>query len=334
MIARLTLLAFMGWSFHAPASPAEGDLSAADYISMWKDEAVYQMAAHRIPASITLAQGMLESGNGNSRLAREGNNHFGIKCHGDWAGATIREDDETRGECFRKYSDARDSFDDHSVFLKRPRYASLFELEITDYRGWAHGLKACGYATNPRYPELLIRLIETHRLHEFDQEGLPFIREKDLPERRKSTSRARDASGPVARTGKKHPHRGHDPDHQPEIAIGASRTEYSTVNHVRYILAAQGESPESIAEEMGMGVWQIRRYNDLPPGEYRFHDGEIIYLQPKRAKGTEATYTVRVGDTLRSVSQAFAVRVTRICRLNALDPEEPLRPGTTLKLKK
>jgi flagellum-specific peptidoglycan hydrolase FlgJ len=127
------------------------------------------MEKHGVPASITMAQGILESGSGTSDLATEANNHFGIKCHKDWTGKKFYKDDDQKDECFRVYEHPEASFEDHSLFLKRDRYASLFELKPTDYKGWAQGLKQCGYATNPKYPQLLIELIERHNLHELDQ---------------------------------------------------------------------------------------------------------------------------------------------------------------------
>jgi flagellum-specific peptidoglycan hydrolase FlgJ len=139
------------------------------YIQKWKAECLQQMEQYGIPASITMAQGILESGAGTSDLATAANNHFGIKCHKDWTGKKFYKDDDQKDECFRVYEHAEASFEDHSLFLKRDRYASLFELKPTDYKGWAQGLKQCGYATNPKYPQLLIELIEKHRLHELDQ---------------------------------------------------------------------------------------------------------------------------------------------------------------------
>src|SRR6056297_2259144 len=141
------------------------------YISTWKDEAIKQMREHGIPASITLAQAILESGDGNSELARKANNHFGIKCHG-WQGQKTYHDDDKRQECFRKYRNANQSFEDHSDFLKKSRYAFLFDYEVTDYKSWAKGLKRAGYATNPKYPALLIRIIEENGLAEFDKQAL------------------------------------------------------------------------------------------------------------------------------------------------------------------
>lgn len=139
------------------------------YISRYKDIAIREMNRSGIPASITLAQGLLESGNGNSSLAREANNHFGIKCNTDWKGPTILKDDDAKNDCFRVYNNPDESFKDHTEFLKRKRYAFLFELDKNDYVGWARGLKQAGYATNPRYPELLISLVERYSLDQYDR---------------------------------------------------------------------------------------------------------------------------------------------------------------------
>jgi len=144
--------------------------SSSGYVERFKDIAVEEMMKSGIPASITLAQGMLESASGNSTLAREANNHFGIKCHAGWTGKTILKDDDAAGECFRYYNSAEESYRDHSEFLKRSHYAFLFDLDRDDYKGWAKGLKKAGYATNPRYPELLISLIERYGLDRYDKE--------------------------------------------------------------------------------------------------------------------------------------------------------------------
>src|SRR5690554_1826862 len=155
-------------------------LSKQDYVQDWHSVAVRQMISHKIPASITLAQGVLESAYGNSNLARLANNHFGIKCH-DWNGERIYQDDDTKNECFRKYSNADQSYEDHSTFLtSRSRYAGLFELDITDYKGWANGLKAAGYATNPKYPSLLVTIIEELKLYEYDKMGVSNPKKADV----------------------------------------------------------------------------------------------------------------------------------------------------------
>ena len=154
-----------------------------EYIRKYRDIAVEEMKRYHIPASITLAQGLLESGAGQSELARKSNNHFGIKCGGDWRGKTVSHDDDARGECFRAYKHPKESYEDHSKFLvNRPRYASLFKLQITDYRGWARGLKKAGYATNPRYAEQLIGIIELYDLHKYDTKGgLKWMKENPNP---------------------------------------------------------------------------------------------------------------------------------------------------------
>lgn len=152
--------------------------TALEYIDRFKDIAVAEMNKYGIPASITLAQGLLESGNGNSTLAREANNHFGIKCTSEWKGKTILQDDDQKDDCFRVYRDPEESFRDHSEFLKRARYAFLFELDKNDFTGWANGLKQAGYATNPKYPELLISLIQRYQLDNFDRKENPSEKEK------------------------------------------------------------------------------------------------------------------------------------------------------------
>lgn len=164
-------------------SPTPAKTSAEIYIDKFKNIAIREMKNYGIPASITLAQGILESGSGNSRLAREANNHFGIKCTSDWTGKTIFEDDDKEDDCFRVYKSAEESFRDHSEFLKRKRYAALFELDKYDYRGWASGLKAAGYATNPKYADLLISLVERYKLDRFDKgeiEDIPVVKEEKV----------------------------------------------------------------------------------------------------------------------------------------------------------
>ena len=159
-------------------TPAKKYPAAVDYIDRFKGIAIQEMNKYGIPASITLAQGLLESGNGNSSLALEANNHFGIKCNSEWRGKTIYKDDDEKGECFRVYNSPEESYRDHSEFLLRKRYASLFELNKDDYQGWAHGLKQAGYATNPRYAQLLISLIERYELHQYDRKETVLAKNK------------------------------------------------------------------------------------------------------------------------------------------------------------
>ena len=164
---------------------------------MYREDAIREMERNSIPASITLAQGILESGDGNSPLARYANNHFGIKCHSDWTGKTFIQDDDKKNECFRKYKDPYESYKDHSDFLKKNRYAFLFELKITDYKGWAHGLKKAGYATNPKYPHLLIKIIEENNLAQYDKG-----QSKKANKQTANTSKDRNNTSGIASSGR------------------------------------------------------------------------------------------------------------------------------------
>ncbi len=304
-----------------------------DYINTWKAEAIYQMVLHKIPASITLAQAILESGDGSSRLAREANNHFGIKCHNDWSGDKIYEDDETKGECFRKYDNANESFEDHSLFLKRKRYESLFQLDVDDYKGWAKGLKECGYATNPKYPQLLIGIIEEFGLHEYDDEGLRYINKGQVPAkpsaRKGSTAGSKDSNKSTASKSAKNAK-----ETEPrEIVLSHNRSVELSDNRIKYILAKKGDSAESIAKDLDLNAWLIKKYNDLGPND-EIKEGQTIYIQPKRGRGTQDTCKVQKGDTPWSISQKYGIRLTKLCKLNGIDKTSDLNSGKTLKLRK
>jgi flagellum-specific peptidoglycan hydrolase FlgJ len=306
------------------------ETTRTQYIEMWKEEAIYQMAAHGIPASITLAQGILESRDGNSRLAKEGNNHFGIKCHSDWEGKRIFEDDETRNECFRRYDNARESFDDHSSFLKKSRYASLFELRPDDYEGWAKGLRECGYATNPDYAKLLIRIIEENELTQYDEIGLTYAKSNTVPARKESTPEASVASN--SRSVRK-PRLVNDKDERSEIVLSNNHEIRVSDNNIKYIVVKEGETKESIARDIDLNVWILNKFNDFEANTQPA-PGDIVYLQPKRNKANVADYTVQSGDTWFSISQKFGIKLKQLRKLNtALGSGNPT-PGVSLKLKK
>ena len=264
--------------------------------------------AFNIPASITLAQGVLESGNGVSELAKKSNNHFGIKCHKDWEGGRTYHDDDEKGECFRVYNDPKDSYVDHSKFLLRDRYSSLFELDITDYKGWAKGLSKCGYATNPKYPELLITIIERHELFKLDT--------GDWTDESEAVADA-DA---VKKDGDK---------------LHTSRTLYSvstTENGIQFVYVAEGDDIKKLAKKLDMMEWQFRKYNDIGK-KHIFKKGEIVYLQPKRNRGTEDWHTVRKGETLWSISQEYGIKLKSLRKKNNLEKGTHLRTGMKLSLR-
>jgi len=309
----------------------DAEFTRREYIDTWKEEAIYQMALHRIPASITLAQGILESRDGNSRLAKEGNNHFGIKCHSDWEGRKIFEDDDRRGECFRHYPNARESFEDHSVFLKKNRYASLFELDMTDYKGWAHGLKQCGYATNPDYAKLLIRIIEENNLVEYDEQGALYAERGEVPAQTKPSSRPRLNAAEGSRHGRREQNR--KSEERTEITVSSSHEVLLSDNNIKYVLAREGDTPSSIAREIDLNVMFIRRFNDFN-AETILTPGDKVYLQPKRMRASKDQHEVVAGDTWFSISQQYGVKLKQVCKLNKVEPDSALQPGTKVLLRK
>jgi hypothetical protein len=289
--------------------------STADYIAQYKDIAMLEMQRYGIPASIKLGQGILESGSGNSELAKNANNHFGIKCKSTWTGKTYHKDDDAKDECFRKYEKVLDSYEDHSKFLKQnQRYAFLFDLPSTDYKAWAHGLKKAGYATNPKYAELLIKTIEDNALHQFDK--LSAIEDK------RPVSEA---------TGKSRDKMLYQDVTELELRDKNTRS-ISLRNRIKSVIANDGDTPESLAIELNMMTWQIYKYNDLKKGE-QFNAGEIVYLQPKRKKAKEATHKVVDGQSIRDVSQLHGVKINRIRKLNQLDDAAEIKAGMVLKLR-
>lgn len=317
------------------AALASGDrMSRSEYIDKWKDEAVYQMVMHKIPASITLAQGILESGNGNSTLASKSNNHFGIKCHSTWEGEKTYHDDDKKGECFRVYPDAYESFDDHSDFLKKKRYESLFELKMTDYKGWAKGLKKCGYATDPSYAKRLIDIIESNNLEQFDKEGIAMIKKGKTPERgySKPTEEELIAMADVDKKDKKRKARSKTSDDLPNVTVKLDRTIKLSNNNIKYILAKSGDSYESIAKELEVMPWQIRKYNDLE-ATHQFSDGELVYIQPKRGMAKEKFHVVQEGETIRDISQRYGIKIKKIYKKNRMEPGSAIQPGQKLALR-
>ncbi len=293
-------------------------LSPADYIEAYKDIAMEEMHKHGIPASIKLGQGILESGFGNSDLAVVANNHFGIKCHG-WQGRSFYKDDDRKDECFRAYDDPRQSFRDHSEFLTgRPRYAFLFELEITDYKGWARGLRKAGYATNPRYPELLIGVIERNNLHEFDRMVIASGNYKPV-----EVNQISHQSASVNRASETRP------EDFPSVGLGREVLEN---NRIRYVYARKGDTAESLAEELGLWAWEIYRYNDLSKDQ-PLVEGQIVYLQPKRRNARESWHVVQEGETMHDISQKHGVRLRLLYRRNSVEQGDALVPGQRIQLR-
>lgn len=314
--------------FGAVYAHVDDKMTTAQYIETYASIAVREMDAYQIPASIKMAQGILESSSGNSPLAKEAKNHFGIKCKKDWTGETYIQDDDEKNECFRKYETVLASYEDHSQFLKKgQRYASLFTLERNDYKGWAHGLKAAGYATNPQYAPLLIKTIEENRLYELDKPGrAPEFKapEKETPQPKQTISQS---SAKPPRQG------GSSGTDLPDFELRRhGNYGIRERNGVEYVLAQRGDTYEQIAKELDMMAWQLPQYNESDKSK-KLNEGEIVYLQPKRRKAQDETYVAKKNESLWDVSQYFAVKVSRLAKLNELSEDARLKPGQTIKLR-
>lgn len=284
------------------------------YISKYSGMAVKEMKRSGVPASITLSQGMLESGNGNSYLAKDGNNHFGIKCH-TWTGEKIYADDDAKGECFRKYASVEDSYRDHSDFLHaNSRYHFLFELELTDYKGWSNGLKKAGYATSPTYAESLIKLIEKYNLNNYDSGKAKPGNDIDKPNKRPDRNNNQSSDN---------------------FTINPYANEVLTNNNVPYIIVKDTISLKELSLELDLMNWQLAKYNNLD-GNSTVSKGDFIYIKPKRNKAEKKfeTHILDSGETMRDVSQTYAVKLNKLYKYNNLIEGSEPGAGTKLSLKK
>ena len=273
------------------------------YIDQYKDVAIEQMLRYGIPASITLAQGVFESGAGKSSLTRKSNNHFGIKCHG-WQGGRTYSDDDARNECFRVYGSAYESYEDHSLFLVNGRrYKSLFKLKRTDYKGWARGLKACGYATNPAYADKLIEIIKLYKLHKYDK--------------------AKKYDKYMVAQAKKG---------------GSSSVAYPVLvnNDCHYVKARKGDTFRSISEATGVSRRKLARYNERDKDE-TLVEGERIYLEKKRNRAAKEykkrLHTVKSGESMYSIAQLYGIRLGKLYSMNGLDANYRLKVGDKLRVR-
>ncbi len=272
------------------------------YIDQYKDVAIEQMIRYKIPASITLAQGIFESGAGRSGLAVNANNHFGIKCNG-WNGKKTYHDDDARNECFRAYDNAYESYEDHSRFLiNGSRYRSLFKLKMTDYKGWARGLKAAGYATNPKYANRLIELIQLYKLYQYDKA-------KDYDEF--MSDHLKHQSGGIMHAVKH-------------------------FNKNYYIYVRSGDSFRSIAEEMGVNYKKLAKYNERDKND-QLVVGEIIWLQKKQKKAPkdyeDRLHYIRSGESMYSIAQQYGIRLKNLYKMNHLSPDYQIKEGDALRLR-
>lgn len=334
------------------------------YIQRFAKYAVEEMEKYKIPASITLAQGLLETGGGQSRLAQEGNNHFGIKCKKEWTGKTMRHTDDAPHECFRVYDSPRESYEDHSKFLAhRPYYKNLFKLDMKDYKGWAHGLKKAGYATNSRYAYILISKIEKYKLYEFDNvssRNVDLLIAKLFPSNDetkvivhvdndkshavpKKTIYAEEK--PVAKkpqTNYKSTSYNPTPNKTRATKVEAivSKAELlSQINitkhpnrNVEYIVIPSNDiTLLDISKKYGIRESRLLKWNDLFSRVLK--KNQVLFLEPKNSRGVTDTYTVREGDTMYMISQKLAIKLKKLYRRNRMNPGQPIKVGQVLKLR-
>lgn len=288
---------------------AQYKMTPQEYIDLYKPLAMASMSEYKIPACITLAQGLLESGNGGSELTVKANNHFGIKCRKSWVGPRVYHDDDAKGECFRKYRSARASYADHSQFLTgSPRYASLFKLDITDYKGWARGLKAAGYATNPRYAEILIDLIERYKLQNL------------------RAGRGAKLGGGIFGSS-----RGGGDLQEQKAWFKTHPVERN--NGLRAIVAVSGDSFATIAAKYHTSERRLLKINDMPRGA-ELKSGMAIYIDPKATRSRKAaSHRVNSGESYHSISQKYGIKLKSLLKMNPTTRISPPRVGQVLMLR-
>lgn len=304
------LLSLLAFAVSITLSAQTTTQAYKDYIEKYKATAVKQMRENRIPASIIMAQALLESGAGRSELSVKANNHFGIKCTSEWTGKTIRKDDDRKNECFRKYDHPEESYHDHSLFLKRDRYASLYDLDPTDYAAWAKGLKAAGYATDPLYAEKLIRLIENYSLHTLDIEGAAYM------------PAAPGIQVPGSQTG------------ATATTTADRNAMYRHANKgIMYVVAFEGDTVEDIATRFKVSVDKLLMYNELRY-DSPLMPGQYVFLAPKKTKGAEDFYTVGEDDTMYLIAQKTGITVKTLYDKNRIKQGVEPPVGTKLYLKR
>jgi LysM repeat protein len=295
------------------------------YITQYADIAINEMVRTGVPASIKIAQGILETQAGKSKLVAESNNHFGIKCKSNWDGPKVYHDDDAQGECFRKYKDAISSYKDHSDFLKlQPRYTSLFELDVDDYKGWAWGLKKAGYATNPIYAETLIKFIEDYQLNILNDYAEDEEQEKyDLSE----------YIGEITKNGL-----------TPSTVTTKSSSSFSNkkisypedvfkINNVKVIYATEGTSLLAVAKKYKIALPKLLSYNELPKSNSVLKKSELVFLQPKKSVGNKSIHRVKRNESLRDISQHEGIKLASLLQYNQLKANSKLKVGQKLNLK-
>ena len=287
--------------------------SRHDYIAKYQMLAIEEMNRSGVPASITMAQACLESGDGNSELARKSNNHFGIKCKSTWKGKKVYHDDDRKNECFRQYRTVEESFVDHTDFLTQNiRYAFLFDLDPTDYKAWARGLKKAGYATATHYDKTLIKIIEDFKLYRLDYK----ISFEQIGAYHNNTITNKGISNTLTIN----PYRAH---------------KVMEMNNLNAVVAQKGDTYEIIAQEFNLRNWELCKFNDVKKG-YAPRANEVVYIEKKKSKASKEnkTHRVEAGETMHYISQMYGVRLQPLLRKNGMKHGEQPQPGEIIQLRK
>lgn len=318
MLKTITAILFSTFSLTVAAQR----VSVEEYIEQFKDIAIHEMKRSGVPASITLAQGILESENGNSELVKKSNNHFGIKCKSTWSGETVTHDDDATGECFRAYTNADESYRDHSDFLKfNKRYSSLFSLDPVDYEGWARGLKKAGYATNPRYPDLLIKYIEQYDLQQYSLAALNKLPETDIAK----ADEVKDVL-PVETTDQKTIVANN------HAVVSADPGKIISINKTKCVYVKRGTSLLLIADKYNISLGKLMEFNDMTEEGILGKD-QYIYLHKKPKTGEEEFYLVQPGETIHDVAQVTGVQLKYLREYNNLSNGSKVNANTKLFLR-
>lgn len=343
---KLKILILLLTTFTCKNLFAQPDAVVIEYINTYKELAIAEMKRTGIPASIKLAQGIHETSAGTSDLVRRSNNHFGLKCKSEWTGMSVKHTDDAPNECFRKYENPKDSYKDQSDYLKKsPRYSSLFDLDPTDYRAWAYGLKKAGYATNPKYSQVLIKLIEDYDLQDYTmialgklKPGQETLAKNNINSTSKETEIILPEKPVVMPT-------------EPEIVVQAKKPKATEtkqqvteepkpnypegefkINETKVIYARKGTSYLSIAEKYSIPLARIFEFNEMKVQESVNKD-QLIYIMRKRKTGLNEQHVVKPGETLADIAQTEALRIESLLEYNYLQPGMQPAEGSILYLR-
>ncbi len=314
------------------------------YVQKFAAYAVEEMEKYKIPASITLAQGLLETGGGQSRLAQQGNNHFGIKCKDDWTGKTMSHTDDAPNECFRVYDDPKQSYEDHSKFLAfRKYYTKLFELDPKDYKAWAHGLKKAGYATNPRYAYILIDKIEKYKLYEFDKTNSKevlytvlklypdLMNDKTfMAKMDKGSDKPKTVEPIPTQVAYAKPPQKVDKVISKKDLLNSILVKNHPNGGKKFIVLPLNTDLQTISKKFGIRESSLMKWNELEGS--RLRENDILFLESKSSTGNIETYRAQSGESMHDISQKFGIKLAKLYSKNRMSSGQQPKKGQLIYL--